>query len=233
MTVATLDGLIREVKAASDDVLAQLEVASGKATELTDLGDALLNHFVDRCRRSGATWAEIGEHLGVTRQAVQKRFVDSVGDGVTFERFTMRARQALDRAQEEAKNLQHNYVGTEHELLALFEVGEGIAARALADLGVTREAVEREVLARVGKGPKPVAGPFPFTPRARKVLEEAVNAALDLGHNYIGTEHLLLGLFRGQSGLAMQVLESLGATKDLTKQSVSSLLAGFKPPATS
>src|SRR5688500_15404150 len=119
MTTTTLDGLIREVRDESDDVLLQLESASQKALELAELGDALLTHFVDRCRRSGRTWAEIGEHLGVTRQAAQKRFVDSIGDGVTFERFTMRARQALDAAQQAAEALQHNYVGTEHQLLGL------------------------------------------------------------------------------------------------------------------
>src|SRR5688500_15329712 len=99
MTTTTLDGLIREVQSDSEDVLLQLEAAARKAHELDELGDALLSHFVDRCRKSGATWAEIGEHLGVTRQAVQKRFVDSIGEGVTFERFTFRARQALDAAE--------------------------------------------------------------------------------------------------------------------------------------
>lgn len=231
MTTSTLDGLIREVQASSDDVLGQLETAARKAAELADLGDALLAHFVDRCRRSGATWADIGEHLGVTRQAVQKRFVDSVGDGVTFERFTLKARQALDFADTAAERLQHNYVGTEHQLLALFDVEDGLGAGALLELGVTREAIEAEVVSRVGKGPKPAVGPRPFTPRARKVLEEAVNVSLELGHNYIGTEHLLLGLYRGQAGLALEILDQLGATKDLAKQTVVHLLAGFTPSA--
>jgi hypothetical protein len=226
MTTATLDGLIREVQATTDDVLEQLEAAARRAAELADLGDALLTHFVDRCRRSGATWADIGEHLGVTRQAVQKRFVDSTGDGVTFERFTLKARQALDLSQAVAERLKHNYVGTEHQLLALYDVEDGLGARALAELGVTQEAIEAEVVARVGKGPMPAPGPHPFTPRARKVLEEAVNVSLELGHNYIGTEHLLLGLYRGQAGLALQILEHLGASRDLAKQTVEHLLVG-------
>ena len=233
MTTTTLDGLIREVRDGSDDVLTQLQAASRKASELDELGDALLTHFVDRCRRSGRTWAEIGEHLGVTRQAAQKRFVDTIGDGVALERFTMRARAALDRAQEVAGSLNHNYVGTEHQLLALFDVEGGLAARALSEIGITRDAVEREVLAVVpgarsmlgggGAG----AGPRPFTPRARKVLEEAVNVGLELGHNYVGTEHLLLGLYRGQEGLAMQILEKVGATRAATRAKVMELLAGF------
>lgn len=231
MTTATLDGLIREVQATTDDVLEQLEAASRRAAELAELGDALLTHFVDRCRRSGATWADIGEHLGVTRQAVQKRFVDSIGDGVTFERFTLKARQALDLSQAVAERLQHNYVGTEHQLLALYDVDDGIGARALIELGVTQDAIEAEVVANVGRGPKPAPGPHPFTPRARKVLEEAVNVALELGHNYVGTEHLLLGLYRGQAGLALQILEELGASRDLAKQTVLHLLVGFKPAA--
>ena len=228
MVTATLDGLIREVQASTDDLLGQLEAASQRAAELADLGDALLTHFVDRCRRSGATWADIGQHLGVTRQAVQKRFVDSIGDGVTFERFTLKARQALDLAQTVAERLQHNYVGTEHQLLALYDVEDGLGARALLEQGVTQEAVEAEVIARVGVGPKPAPGPHPFTPRARKVLEEAVNASLELGHNYVGTEHLLLGLYRGQAGLALQILEHLGASRDLSNRAVQQLLVAFK-----
>ena len=223
----TLDGLIREVRSESEDVLMQLEAAYRKATELDELGDALLSHFVDRCRRAGHTWADIGQHLGVTRQAAQKRFVDAVGDGVTFERFTMRARQVLDGAQQAAESLNHNYVGTEHELLALFDVEGGIAATALQQLGITRKAAEKQILERVPKGPQAVTGPLPFTPRARKVLEEAVNAALELKHNYIGTEHLFLGLYRGQDGLAKQVLTALGAERDAAVAKVKELLAGY------
>ena len=227
----TLDGLIREVRDQSGDVLIQLEAASRKASELDELGDALLTHFVDRCRRSGRTWAEIGEHLGVTRQAAQKRFVDTIGDFVSLERFTMRAREALDRSQEAAARLNHNYVGTEHQLLALFDIEDGLAAGALSELGVVRNAVEREVLAMVPRGAQAFAGsstgPRPFTPRARKVLEEAVSVALELGHNYVGTEHLLLGLYRGQEGVACLVLEKLGATREAAKAKVVELLIGL------
>ncbi len=223
----TLNTLIHQVRGESDDSLLQLEIAVTRAGQMSDLADTLVTYFVDRCRRSGHTWAEIGTHLGVTRQAAQKRFVDSVGDGVTFERFTMRARNALDQAQVVAESLGHNYVGTEHQLLALFDVPGALAGRVLGHLGIQRDAVEREVLARGVRGPAPTGGPLPFTPRARKVLEESVNSAVDLGHNYVGTEHLLLGLYRGQDGLAMQILEQLGAGRDAAQAKVVELLSGF------
>jgi len=175
---------------------------------------------------SGHTWAEIGGHLGVTRQAARKRFVDTVGAGVTFERFTMRARQALDRASEVAEAMHHNYVGTEHQLLALMDTTGGVAARALTDLGISRRAVAAEVADAVHDGQSPAPGPHPFTPRARKVLEEAVNVSLELGHNYVGTEHLLLGLYRGQEGLGSQILNKLGADRHVAKAKVIELLAG-------
>jgi predicted transcriptional regulator len=224
----TLTELIRDTLAQADNTLMQLEAASRRAAELDELGDALLNHFVDRSRRSGYTWAEIGRHLGVTRQAAQKRFVDSVGGSITLEPFTSRAREALDRAEGVASSLNHNYVGTEHQLLALFDIEDGLAAKALAKLSITRKAVEKGIIDRVGKGTEEVADSQPFTPRARKVLEEAINASVDLGHNYVGTEHLLLGLYRGQEGLAKQILEQLGAKPDMVRTEVVRLLSGFQ-----
>jgi hypothetical protein len=223
----TLDALIRDVQAGAEDPLAQLERASASAQELGELGDALLSHFVDRARRSGHTWADIGGHLGVTRQAAQKRFVDLVGEGVTLDRFTMRARQLLDRAQEIAVGMNHNYVGTEHQLLAMFDDEDALAAKVLAALGVDRKAVARLVSKRVEKGPVPVASPVPLTPRARTVVAQALAVALELGHNYIGTEHLLLGLFRGQDGLAKEILEELGADRDRAKTLVVEMLVGY------
>jgi ClpA/ClpB-like protein len=223
----TLDELIREVVAGADDPLLQLEAASQRAVELDDLGDALLSHFVDRARRSGHTWSEIGQHLGVTRQAAQKRFVDAIGATVTLERFTMRARQALARASVVASSLNHTYVGTEHQLLALMDIEDGLAAKALQTLAVTRKAVEKAVLDEVGKGPKALEGSLPFTPHARSALREALKAALELGHNYIGTEHLLLGLCR-QGGLAKQILQQLGATPDRIRTELIDLMRGFQ-----
>ena len=226
--VATFDGLIQQVREAADDELGQLERASQLSEELGELADSLLTYFVDRCRVSGHTWAEIGAHLGVTRQAARKRFVDTVGAGVTFERFTLRARDALDRASGVAEGLGHNYVGTEHLLLALMDATGGVAARALADLGISRRAVESQLAEVVGQGQSPAPGPHPFTPRARKVLEEAVSVSAELGHNYVGTEHLLLGLYRGQDGLASQILDRLGADRQSAKAKVIELLSGYQ-----
>jgi len=223
----TLDELIRVVQHSADDDLSQLEVAATKARELGELGDSLLNHFVDRSRRAGHTWAEIGEHLGVTRQAAQKRFVDSAGVSITFERFTMRARGALDHAVNAAVAIQHNYIGTEHLLLGLFDEPDGVAAKVLGTLGIEHAVVHRKVMETFGMGPSPVAGRPPFTPRAAKVLEEAVNASQDLGHNYVGTEHLLLGLYRGQDGFVRQLLVAMGATPEKVRDEVVKALAGF------
>ncbi|HEX2849170.1 MAG TPA: Clp protease N-terminal domain-containing protein [Acidimicrobiales bacterium] len=223
----SLDALIREVLDAAADPLGQLDLASHRAVDLTELGDALLTHFVDRCRRSGHTWAEIGEHLGVTRQAVQKRFVGYAGEQVTFERFTPRAKAAFERAEQVAVELRHNYVGTEHQLLALFDVEGNLALDVLTSLGVTRDSIDTALAAAVPNGVDDVTPPLFRTPRLRQALEEAVNVALDLRHNYIGCEHLLLGLYRGQDGLARRFLEAQGATDDKVTAAVMERLAKY------
>jgi hypothetical protein len=206
----TLDSLIRDVQAASPVTLERLRAASERAAGLADLGDSLLSHFVDQSRKDGKTWAEIGAHLGVTRQAVQKRFVDGPA---AFERFTDRARLAVAHANDEARAMNHNYIGTEHLLLALFDTNGGVSDVVLRDLGLTKEATVEEIEAVIGRGPTAVTGQQPFTPRAKKVLDEAGSAAAELGHDYIGTEHLLLALFRGQDGLAKVVLWRRGAVE--------------------
>lgn len=228
----TLDGLIQSVAldTPSGDVLDQLATASGTAVELGDLGDSLLGYFVDRCRHDGHSWAEIGGSLGVTKQAVQKRFVARPGVGFMLERFTVRARRVLDDATEEARALDHNYRGTEHLLLALFDQPEGVAAKVLESMKITRAAVERAVLALVigGSGGVPVDQP-PLTPRATRVLELAGEyEALDLGHNYIGTEHILLGLLREENGVAARVLTELGVDHASVKAKTIELLAGYE-----
>lgn len=129
-----------------------------------------------------------------------------------FERFTDRARRVVVYAQDEAKTLEHNYIGTEHLLLGLLREEEGIAAQALASFSVTVEAVREHVVRETSRGNGASVGHIPFTPRAKKALELALREALQLGHNYIGTEHLLLGVLREQEGLAVQTLASLGVT---------------------
>ncbi|MGA7270976.1 MAG: Clp protease N-terminal domain-containing protein, partial [Acidimicrobiia bacterium] len=143
-----------------------------------------------------------------------------------FERFTDRARRVVVLAQEEARSLNHNYIGTEHILLGLLNEGEGIAAKALESLGIGLDSVRDEVVKIIGPGQQAPTGHIPFTPRAKKVLELSLREALQLGHNYIGTEHILLGLIREGEGVAAQVLQQLGAELQKVRQSVIQLLSG-------
>jgi hypothetical protein len=143
-----------------------------------------------------------------------------------FQRFTDRARRAVHLAQEEARLLRHDYIGTEHLLLGLLYEGEGVAARALASLGITREDVRGQVEEIIGHGHSSPRGPIPFTPRTKKVLELSLREALALGHHYIGTEHLLLGLLREGNGVATQMLTRLGAGHARARDGVLGLLAG-------
>jgi len=151
------------------------------------------------------------------------------GEGVlveVFERFTDRAQQVVVLAQEEARMLNHNYLGTEHILLGLIHEGEGVAAKVLESLGISLEAVRQQVEEIIGQGQQAPSGHIPFTPRAKKVLELASREALQLGHNYIGTEHILLGLVREGEGVAAQVLVKLGADLNRVRQQVVELLHG-------
>jgi ATP-dependent Clp protease ATP-binding subunit ClpC len=150
-----------------------------------------------------------------------------------FERFTDRARRVVVLAQEEARMLNHNYIGTEHILLGLIHEGEGVAAKALESLGISLEAVRQQVEEIIGQGQQAPSGHIPFTPRAKKVLELSLREALQLGHNYIGTEHILLGLIREGEGVAAQVLVKLGADLNRVRQQVIQLLSGYqgKEPA--
>jgi len=147
-----------------------------------------------------------------------------------FERFTDRARRVLVLAQEEARLLNHNFIGTEHILLGLIHEGEGVAAKALESLGISLEAVREKVEETIGPAGQTTSGSPPFTPRAKKVLELSLREALQLGHNYIGTEHMLLGLVREGEGVAAQVLVSLGADLSRVRQQVIQLLSGYQSP---
>lgn len=141
-----------------------------------------------------------------------------------FERFTDRARRVVVFAQEEARLLNHDYIGTEHILLGLLAEGEGMAAQALQSLGVTSEAAREQVKQIIGVGEQPATGHVPFTPRAKQVLELSLREALQIGHNYIGTEHFLLGLITEGGGVALQVLERLGVDLDEARRKVLDLL---------
>ena len=145
-----------------------------------------------------------------------------------FERFTDRARRVAVLAQEEARMLHHDHIGTEHILLGLLREGEGVAATALESLGISLEAVRQQVEEIIGQGQQAPSGHIPFTPRAKKVLELSLREALQLGHNYIGTEHILLGLIAEREGVAAQVLSELGADLDGAREQVIRLLEEYR-----
>ena len=145
-----------------------------------------------------------------------------------FERFTDRARRVVVLAQDEARRLDHNYIGTEHILLGLIHEGQGVAARALTSLGISLEAVRQQVEEIIGRGQQTPSGHIPFTPRAKKVLELSLRESLQLGHSYIGTEHILLGLLREGDGVAAQVLVRLGADLNLVRHQVIQLVHGHQ-----
>jgi predicted DNA-binding transcriptional regulator AlpA len=150
--------------------------------------------------------------------------------GGLFTRFTDRARSAVVKAQEEARLLNHNYIGTEHLLLGLLAIGEGLAYQVLALNGITHEAVRTDITREVGRGTSTPQGRIPFTPRAKKVLELGLREAMHLGHNYVGTEHVLLGIIRETDGVGWKALERLGLSEGAARDAVMSAIAGFTAP---
>jgi hypothetical protein len=215
--IATVDA-----DAASTDPLARLATASTIASELTATSDALVGHFVEQCRSVGHTWAEISDSLGVSKQAAHKRYSTVPA---SLSRYTNRAREVFTGSIDAARGLAHSFVGTEHILLALFPPG-GIAATLLAESGLSEAKVAAAVLARTPGGTAGAAEPV-FTPRAAQVFSHALSEALTMGHNYIGTEHLMLALFREPEGVAAQVLAEAGVTYEDYKAKVIKILLGL------
>jgi hypothetical protein len=238
----------------SEDPLDLLATASAAASQLEATTDALVGHFVDRCRRGGRSWSQISLALGVSKQAVHKRFAGPIADRLlegqqapTFERFTSRARAVLVAADAAARAQGLAEVGAEHLLIGQFAEPAGLGAKALTAMGISRELVEQATSAAVPAAPEAEkaateadteAGATPAGERlrwsapAQAVLRDAVVEALELGHNYIGTEHILLGLLRDPDSPGARLLAELGATPAETKVRITELLAGFaKPPA--
>ena len=211
-----------QADAGSRDALGQLAAASRTVAELEEVADAALAYFVDQCRRSGRSWSEISRALGVTKQAAHKRFSFTPP---TLERFTPRARALLPAAVAEALRLGHDDVGPEHILLGLFADSESLAAKVLADAQLTQAAVERRILDVRPRGSSTQEAP-PFTEQATECLEKAVFEALPLGHNYVGTEHVLLALFANPETLAAQILTESGATRDELRNRIVEKLQG-------
>jgi ATP-dependent Clp protease ATP-binding subunit ClpA len=247
-----LQDLITTVRqdTSSDSAIGQLITAAATVAQLEDTSDALLGHFVDRCRREGRSWSEISAALGVTKQAVHKRFSAAVADQIiaaipapTFERFTPRARSVLKAASQAAQAAGQPQVSSGYLLLGLFAEPEGLAARALEATGVSQEHVRaalpaaagpdaQAALGRPGPAGRP-EGPRTYTPDAKRVLRDALAVALELAHNYIGTEHLLLGLYGDPASPAARLLASAGASEDEVRAQVTRMLTGFRPPAAS
>jgi hypothetical protein len=240
MVEVNLDQLITAVEEAADAPLDRVSTAALLKEQIERLGDDLLDHFVKEARDGGCSWTQIGEALGVTRQAAQQRhtaaadrLIRGIAEGRELKRFTERARTAVINAQAVAQEHRHNYIGTEHLLLGLFVAEDkNLAVKALAQLGVERDSVERLVDERVPRGGVEVGGTLPFTPRARKAMADAVGEALRLGHNYVGTEHILLSLRQIEDGIAAQVLAELEVSYANLQAKVIQLLVEYlsKPP---
>jgi hypothetical protein len=230
-----LNELTTAVDAGTDDPLGRVSAAAAIKDQIEALGDELLDHFVKEARDQGCSWTQIGEALGVTRQAAQQRHGGLIGrlvQGLTegkdhlFKRFTKRARAAVIAAQTVARDRRHGAVDTEHVLLGLFaNDDDNVAVRALARFGVDRATVECLVDERVPRGSAPVRGHLPFTAHSKKTLQLALREALRLGHNYIGCEHIVLALRRMDDGVATQVLAEQGVSYDDLQAAVLDILA--------
>jgi hypothetical protein len=218
-----LDDLINAIKEVHADELEQLTDAVLAAEHLGDLADHLIGHFVDQARRSGASWTDIGKSMGVSKQAAQKRFVPkaeaaAVDPNAGFARFTPRARNAVVVAQNKAHEAGNDEIHPAHLILGLLDDRDSLAVKLLADRGVDIDALREAITvpARVDEPPALV----PFNGQARKVLELTFREALRLGHNYIGTEHILLGLLEQEAGdgpLYRLGVDKAGIEANLTK----------------
>ncbi|MEU8422095.1 Clp protease N-terminal domain-containing protein [Micromonospora sp. NPDC048835] len=224
-----LDDLIQAIKKAHTDALDQLTDAVIAADHLGEVADHLIGHFVDQARRSGASWTDIGRSMGVTKQAAQKRFVPKATDAgaldpnAGFSRFTPRARNVVIASQEEARASGNSEIGPEHLVLGLLAEPEGLAARVLAGRGATPEAVREAVGAVLPPRAEQVPDLIPYDARGKKALELTFREALRLGHNYIGTEHILLALLEFEDGAG--VLTTLGLDKATVEADLAAALA--------
>ncbi|MFJ6195531.1 Clp protease N-terminal domain-containing protein [Micromonospora sp. NPDC092111] len=224
-----LDDLIQAIKKTRPDALGQLTDAVIVADHLGELADHLIGHFVDQARRSGASWAEIGNSMGVSKQAAQKRSAAKVDAAATlapsadFGRFTPRARNVVMGSQEEARATGHPEIRPEHLVLGLLAEPEALAAKALVAEGVSLAAVREAATAALPTPTGQVPDLIPYDPQGKKALELTFREALRLGHNYIGTEHVLLALLELEDGAG--VLSGLGLTKDGVEARVAAALA--------
>jgi Clp amino terminal domain, pathogenicity island component len=225
-----LDDLIEAIKKVHSDPLEQLSDAVVASDHLGDVADHLIGHFVDQARRSGASWTEIGRSMGVTKQAAQKRFVAKgpseaydLDPSQGFTRFTPRARNAVMAAQNEARAAGNDEIRPEHLVLGLLMDPDAIGAGAIVAQGVSLEAVREAATATLPPAAAHVPELIPFDPRARKALELTFREALRMGHNYIGTEHILLALLELDDGTG--VLAGLGIDKAAAETNITAAVA--------
>ncbi|MEU0472381.1 Clp protease N-terminal domain-containing protein [Streptomyces olivaceus] len=228
-----LDELITAIKKAHGAPLEQLQDAVIAGEHLGEVADHLIGHFVDQARRSGASWTDIGRSMGVTRQAAQKRFVPKESADLDasqgFSRYTPRARNAVMAAHNAAKTAGNAEGLPEHLVLGLVTEREGLSAKAIADQGVSPDAIREAATAALPPAAAEVPELVPYGPAAKKVLELTFREALRLGHHYIGTEHLLLALLEHEHGEG--VLSGLGLDKEAAERYVTEALAQFAQAA--
>lgn len=220
-----LDDLIEAIKKVHSDALDQLSDAVIAADHLGDMADHLIGHFVDQARRSGASWTDIGRSMGVTKQAAQKRFVpkgpsepSDLDPSQGFSRFTQRARNVVMAAQNEARAANNDEIRPEHLVLGLLCEPDALAARAIVAQGVPLETVREAATATLPAAADQVPELIPFDPQARKALELTFRQALRMGHNSIGTEHILLALLELEDGTG--VLAGLGVDKAAAESTI-------------
>jgi hypothetical protein len=234
-----LDDLINYVKSQDGTALDHVSAAMRISEHLGELADHLIGHFVDQARKAGASWTDIGQSMGVTKQAAQKRFVpkaaelpvppDEAGWQAVlteafrthpFSRFTPRAKHAITAATEEARERRHDRVIPEHIALGLLHEPEALAAKAIETLGVPLDSARQALVAELPPASvdEPVPGSIPFTGGAKKTMELAVREALKLGHNYVGTEHILLGVLEDEAVAGHGALTGLGITPARVEQ---------------
>ena len=237
MTLPTnvkLDDLINAIKSNNEkDALAQLTDAVYVGQHLGEVADHLIGHFVDQARRSGASWTDIGASMGVTKQAAQKRFVPKVDPGGdpggaierVYGRYTDRARHVVVEAQKAAAEHASPEIDTVHIVLGLLTEPAALAAGAILAQGVQLDAVREAAEARLPESVEPAPNVVPFSAAAKKTLELTMREGLRLGHNYIGTEHMLLALLEQGEGAGFEVLDGLGVKKDKAEAKIQEVLA--------
>ncbi|MEV7468569.1 Clp protease N-terminal domain-containing protein [Streptomyces kronopolitis] len=200
--------------------LARVTEARLRAQTLSDLGDQLIDHYVSQAKRSGASWTEIGDAIGVSKQAAQQRHAPG-----PFERYTQRNRHSIVLAQEAARTHKHDSIGTEHLLLGLLGEPRGVAYGVLAKTASERRIRDAIEEALPPAGEKALRGHIAFRPESKEAIEQARRASADLGHDWVGTEHTLLGLLRTEESPAARILRDLGFTPDELRETIRAEIA--------